>query len=315
MSDFIQAIDKPFDEMTRAELELEQRAHRWVRYKVKACAKHLSMRLYALRNSLLTREEYTRMYADGEITQKQFQTMAATMARKHKDIYATEAQIEYSFRIVDHETAIITDLQERIKKASAVKNKPKKAGGSYKSNPRKRATYKNPKPWLGGDRYYPPPKVQTYVDKRNEILRAETDAEKAMSRMQAVNEWDYDRLKKIAADRGWYTDPSIAGYVAQELRITVSSAQKILKSGKMSWGQAVVIGAAFEMTPAEFCDTFLHGYFREAVDGKWVAVVDDKEALLARTIVSKDISQDPQSIDDESEVNPFVSSVVEDISS
>ena len=269
-----------------------------------------------MQNSLLTKEEYTTMYADGEITEKQFRTMAATMARKRRDIEVTEKQIEYSFRIVDHETAVITDLQERIERARAVKEKPKPNRRNRKLNPRKNASCNNPKPWFNDGKCYPPPKVKTYIDKRNEIVRAETDATKAMSRMQAISEWDYDRFKKIAADRGWYTEPSIVGYVALELRITVNSAQQLLKSGKMSWGQAVIIGAAFEMTPAEFCDCFLHGYFRETVDGKWVAVVDDKEALLAKPIPSQEVqSQDPQSNDDESEVNSFVSSVVGDISS
>ena len=303
MSDFIQAIDKSYDEMTKYELEIEQRAHRWVRYKVRNNALYLSTRLYALRESVLTKEEYTKMYEDGEITENEFRTMAARMARKRKDIDATEAQIEYSFRVVDCETAIITDLQERIERARAIKTIPRQCRRNQHINPRKQASYLNPKPRRDGKRYYPPARTQTYVDKRNEIVRAEADANKAMERMQAISEWDYDRLKKIAADRGWYGEPSISGYVAQELRITVSSAQRLLKSGKMSWGQAVVIGAAFEMTPAEFCDCFLHGYFREEVDGKWIAVVDNKEALLAKTVVSKDIqSQDPQSENDESEV-------------
>ena len=95
-----------------------------------------------------------------------------------------------------------------------------------------------------------------------------------------IENGDVDKLKAVAHDRGFFTDIGIASIIAEALNITITSANTLIKSGKLSWGQFMVIGAVFEMTPKEFCDIFMSGYFREIADGVYKAHVDDYEALL-----------------------------------
>lgn len=73
--------------------------------------------------------------------------------------------------------------------------------------------------------------------------------------------WDRDRFLLIAEDRGYQTEESVTFAVAEMLNFTAERAKQLLKSGRFTWGQVLVLGSEFEMTPKEFCDTFLAGYF------------------------------------------------------
>lgn len=95
--------------------------------------------------------------------------------------------------------------------------------------------------------------------------------------------WDRDTFFLIATDRGYQTEEAVVSMVGKELRLDRLKAKLSLEDGKFTWGQVLVLGAFMEMTPKEFCDTFLAGYFVEAF-GEYRADYEhiNKEALLKR---------------------------------
>lgn len=299
--DWIQVFDKPFSEMTLDELKLERRAHGWVRRKIKSNAYYLTTKLYALRQKpLYTKEEYTRMYEDGEISKTEYQTMGARMARQKGEIAVTEAQIQYGFAIVDHEDAICTELDELIDIAKTKTPKKKGKSGKPYYDPRQKITWTNHNEKNRTENLRPPARVTRMKSKWSFIRNSQTSADYQMRKRQPIVTWDRDRFVQIARAKGVYTDPVMSEMIAEELHTTVSHARLILETGKMTWGEIILIASLFEMTPVEFCDCFLSGVFEEVVDGKWVATVadEDKPALRAKThVVSK--SQEPQDGNDE----------------
>lgn len=95
--------------------------------------------------------------------------------------------------------------------------------------------------------------------------------------------WDRDTFFLVATDRGYQTEEAVVSMVGKELRLDRFRAKLSLEDGKFTWGQVLVLGAFMEMTPKEFCDTFLAGYFQEAF-GEYRADYEhiNKEALLKR---------------------------------
>lgn len=97
--------------------------------------------------------------------------------------------------------------------------------------------------------------------------------------------WDKDRFLLIASDRGYQTESALIADVAQELVLDRTSAKLLMDKGRFTWGQVLCLGAMLEMTPREFCDTFLAGYFVET-QGEFRAAYDNmnKYALLKNAI-------------------------------
>ena len=100
----------------------------------------------------------------------------------------------------------------------------------------------------------------------------------------SILDWDRKRLDTIARTRGFRTKEGVDYVVANELGITMRSATRIVNNGKMTWGQCILIGAMFEMTPKEFCDVFMYNYFKETPNGDFVAQIseEDKQRILFR---------------------------------
>lgn len=310
MAEVMHLFDKPFEELEWEELKLERRAHGWLRRTVERNAYHLTTKLYKLEEQpLYTKEEYRKMYEDGELTQQEYKVMAMNMTNLKSDIAATKAQIKFGFAVVDREVAICTELDEIIAHRRATYVKPRKAGTkSY--DPRKRVSWQNHNSKHPTNRLHPERRTSKMKKKWSVIRENEKSASYNYNRLQPLATWDRDKLVHIARARGALSDQTMIAMVAEELGTTVSYARKILASGKMTWGQCIVIGALFEMTPAEFCDVFLSGVFQEVVDGKWVAVVDDKAALLdklsyARPSCADDEETDISCGEEESEETPL----------
>lgn len=306
MAEVIQVTSKPFDEMTLVELKLERRAHGWARHKLKVNAYHLTTKLYAMREKpMYTKEEYDRMYEDGEITRTQRQTIAATQARRKWDMQVTEAQIQYGFALVDHENAICTELDELIDIKKTTHILPRKRGRDGKPvyDPRKKTSWYNHNEKNKTAGLKPPDRTGKLQKKWSDIKKAQESAEAQFRRLQPLPTWDKDKLRQIAKDRGVYTEPTMVAMIAEELHTTVGHTRRIIGSGKMTWGEIILIASLFEMTPMEFCDCFLSGVFQEVVDGKWVAVAEDKDVLrsnLPREVKASDKdSQEPSGDDDE----------------
>lgn len=95
--------------------------------------------------------------------------------------------------------------------------------------------------------------------------------------------WDREKFLLVAQDRGYLTEEGIVYAISNEFGIQRPAAQTLINKGKFTWGQVMCIGALFEMTPKEFCDIFLSGYFVQKY-GEFRASYDniDRTALLKR---------------------------------
>lgn len=100
--------------------------------------------------------------------------------------------------------------------------------------------------------------------------------------------WNRERFNLIAADRGYQTEETIVSAVAEQLRLDRTRARMVIESGRFTWGQVLCLGAMLQMTPKEFCDTFLSGYFVECF-GEYRAEFDnlDVDMLLRKAVKPK----------------------------
>lgn len=110
--------------------------------------------------------------------------------------------------------------------------------------------------------------------------------EKAINRQTDKNlpiaQWSLETLMSVASDRGYRSESSLSLAISREFGIPFRSAEHIIKTGRMTWGQVACLGSFLEMTPKEFCDTFLHGYFIETTQGTFQAHVDSYAPLLQK---------------------------------
>lgn len=100
--------------------------------------------------------------------------------------------------------------------------------------------------------------------------------------------WDRDRFNLVAADRGFQTEEMVLSAMMEELRLDRTKAKLLIDSGRFSWGQVLCLGAMLQMTPKEFCDVFLSGYFVEQY-GEYRADYSnlDRNQLLKRAVKSQ----------------------------
>lgn len=97
--------------------------------------------------------------------------------------------------------------------------------------------------------------------------------------------WNKERFDMIVADRGYQTESALIADISKELVLDRTSAKLLLDKGRFTWGQVLCLGAMLDMTPKEFCDTFLADYFVET-HGEFRAAFDnmDKYTLLKNAI-------------------------------
>ena len=100
--------------------------------------------------------------------------------------------------------------------------------------------------------------------------------------------WDKERFILIASDRGYQTEEAIITDISQELNLDLARTRLLIDKGRFTWGQVLCLGAMMQMTPKEFCDTFLAGYFTEQY-GEYRADYENlcKEELLKYAVKPK----------------------------
>ena len=101
-----------------------------------------------------------------------------------------------------------------------------------------------------------------------------------MNKNLPIAQWSLETLLVIASDRGYRSEAALADAISKELGIPFKSVKRFLETGRMTWGQVVCLGAFLEMTPKEFCDTFLHGFFQETSEGTFRGRVESYAPLL-----------------------------------
>lgn len=292
MIDFIQALDVPFKDMTAKELRREKAVHKWQANKIERGIYGLTKSLIYLQKNmqLIDMDEVSAQYKRGEISHSQFRSKCGMHGRRLQQYRRLEDCIEYANRLATNERAIIKYIEERLEDIKTRPNQ-KRNQRRGKIDPRKPNSWYNPKSdWNRTEPHIRPPKrLRRHSEKWDTISKQNKNANRMMQMSQAIDQWDYNKLKMIAQDRGYYTDMAVYAAVSDEMDMSINGAKKLLETGRMSWGQILLIGALFEMTPIEFCDVFLSGYFKEIVDGKWVATIEDeaKAALLARIVETR----------------------------
>lgn len=124
---------------------------------------------------------------------------------------------------------------------------------------------------------------QKAVNERNSVLTQT----KILSEREGVNlQWDKDKFLLVGQDRGYRTEEALTYAVQKELDISYKKAQALVGSGRFTWGQVMLLGAKFEMTPKEFCDIFMSGYFDEYKGGYYASYKNiDRTALLRRRVL------------------------------
>lgn len=277
-----QLISKPIEQMTIEELKQERVVHSWQAQKSERGAEALQKRLYWLEENkpIRSREEIQRAYEDGELTQAQYQTAFANRATAINYRRRAENEAQYSRTIAKEERALLAQIDERILQLEATAPRPRR-GRPPKRDPRKRATAKR-------KTYRQPRNIKSLKRRWQAIDSSNKSSITQMQRLAPVPQWNRETLSKIAFDRGYFTQEALIYDIANELEISYTATAKALKSGKFTFGQILLIGAMLEMTPIEFCDTFLYGYFQDITNGygSYVATVRDKQPLLDKPIKS-----------------------------
>lgn len=94
--------------------------------------------------------------------------------------------------------------------------------------------------------------------------------------------WNEELFLHLCKDRGYYHRNTIVYYLAKEMGIDRNRVNKMVSTGKFRWEQILFIGDYLQMTPKEFCDIFLSGYFQENPQGRFVCHLDNPKEILAR---------------------------------
>lgn len=136
--------------------------------------------------------------------------------------------------------------------------------------------------------------------KTQEKLSADTtdvqNWKKSVNRAGINLSWDKEKFMLIANDRGYQTEAAVVLAIQKELGYSKARARVALNSGKFTWGQVMCLGALMQMTPKEFCDTFLNGYFVDYY-GNYIASYKNvsKEALLKASVKpdAPEMAEDP----------------------
>lgn len=290
--------NKAFEDMELTELYAERSARNWHRSRMKRNLELLKRRKWWLEENMpiYSDEEINRQFEDGEITKTQKQTAFARRKMAINNRMKNADRMLYAERLVYHEEALIAYIDDLIAEKLAEKaasaeiakkqRQKRRRSANHKHDPRKKISKYNPPSKLDPIRTWKTRDVKPMPELQGARARWKRDRQNdkkplmVMKRMQPIVTWDVEVLMSIARDRGFFTEVAVVAAIAEALNMTVSGTKKIVESGKLTWSQCIIIGAIFEMTPKEFCDTFLAGYFKEVSDGVFRAQVDDIDNLL-----------------------------------
>ena len=273
----LRLTNKPFKDMTLEELYTERSCHQWHRSKMKWHIESLKKRKWWLEQNrpILSKEEITAKYENGEMSFNQYKTAFASRKRAIDHRLQVEQRMIYADLVAYDEESLVIYLDELIAEKLSKKPQPTEENKFKKRDPRKRATPGNQRKWETIIDPRRMPKLKE-ARKRWKAYRV-NDVETVLPTRgyQPITQWDLDKLKLIARDRGYFTDTAMTAVIADAFDISIKATTELLHNGRLSWGQCAVIGAIFEMSPKEYCDVFMSGYFREVADGVYKAYIDD----------------------------------------
>lgn len=91
-----------------------------------------------------------------------------------------------------------------------------------------------------------------------------------MQKAGAVSTWSRETFDLVVRERGIWTEGYLIFELSNRLGLTRKATEELLKSGRFTMEQAFKIGDYLQMTPREFCDIFMRGYFIE-LGGDFIA--------------------------------------------
>ena len=87
--------------------------------------------------------------------------------------------------------------------------------------------------------------------------------------------YDFDTLQRIALDRGYTTTRALADALQPIFDKERYWIVTKLKEGNLTKEQCEVIGSLLEMTPKEYYETFMKGFFKQTQNGRFICDVED----------------------------------------
>lgn len=258
---------KPINKMTYEELRTEIRVQRWFSRRMYRLGyvveRGLGQREWTLEQK---RAEQIRQYEAGELTDAEFKQKTTNYKISKKFIENNYIFLAYT-RFHEQNAK---EMQAQAEEALKTKARPKDT--RYKKvNAPKRARTEEARIARRKELHRYAMMKQRKSDKyRFTLMRWQQHIEK--QGLGAL--WDRDKFIAICNDRGYITDLSITVLVAEALELTHKQVPTLLKQGAFTWGQVLTLGAVLYMTPKEFADTFMSGYFTEVSDGVFEASLE-----------------------------------------
>lgn len=102
----------------------------------------------------------------------------------------------------------------------------------------------------------------------------------SVRKVRPLPTWDKRTFFSVAADRGYSTEGGLIHGVGEQLGLARATVKEMLGTGRFRWEQILVLGSWLEMTPREFCDCFLKGFFIEDELGHFKCHLDSTLFVL-----------------------------------
>lgn len=256
---------KPIDKMSWLELKREKRIQRWFGYRLKRIEEPIVFYSGLKRQELeddRSLEEAEKALERGEIEKEEFYKVKRQRYANERILNNSDENLAFLRMHITHAFAVAEACQDRMKYVV----KPKKGTRSNF------IPYRRRRPNTVGHRHMLRKRIADAVRGENEKLR---QWQKSLENKGAGALWDREKFEQVCIDRGFMTDVSRWAFVSGVLNISTRQAEKMFEIGRFSWGQVLVLGAELQMTPKEFCDTFMSGYFKEIADGYFEASTDN----------------------------------------
>lgn len=289
--------DKPIEEMTEEELMAERDCQAWMANRMADIINKQKFRLSGYQDSMpyVDEDDIQKMYEDGQITREERNKIRKVARRRKYDHDRAEMYTAYAEMLEAHFKAVKVKCSEQI---MILRGSEKVAVRGRKPRPRKPPRYRDPrKNKVRRNQYAPVAPIIGYRTKWNKLSRIRFNETLKLARRIPLRYWNYESLKRVAVSKGYGSVTTLSAAVAQEFGLTVRSATDFLRDGRLGWGHVLVLASFLEMTPAEFCDVCLHGFFKEVVDGKFVAHITEEEKKAFLKGSPKTAKEDDDGID------------------
>lgn len=282
-ADILTFFGKDITDMTYPELRRERELHIWFSVRMMKLADaveyDVSQREHIKEDFKPLIQALDEAYDRGELTQGEYFNQKGVYTKKLLALERTEHKAQFARMAQFQHRAYMNLLDERLATLPKPRRKKRKPRASiYRKNNFKRYTSDQRK-W------------EKYRDMRKSFLKWQQHQER-----QSLGElWNKEAFISICASRGYVSELMIQQLISMQTDSTMTQSRYMLDNGCFTWLQIMLIGAALQLTPTEFAECFMSGYFKEIGNGLYQATYDK---IPAEAIVSEPIFESP---DDKSE--------------